>query len=86
MLLHWLMFEKRLSVAMFRWIQSWATLVTLVSSYPASRSRLILDFIDFPDKAGLQWEANNGLPGSGILLLPSSPQPRKDCAVPILLP
>lgn len=49
-----------------RWIQSWATLVTAVSAYPASKSHLILDFIDYPDKAGLKWEANNGLPGSGL--------------------
>ena len=49
-----------------RWIQSWATLVTAVSAYPAARARLILDFIDYPDKAGLRWEANNGLPGSGV--------------------
>ncbi len=49
-----------------RWIQSWATLVTAVSAYTASKSHLILDFIDYPDKAGLKWEANNGLPGSGL--------------------
>jgi len=41
-------------------------LVTAVSAYPASKSHLILDFIDYPDKAGLKWEANNGLPGSGL--------------------
>ena len=51
-----------------RWIQSWATLVTAISAYPASKSHLILDFIDYPDKAGLKWEANNGLPGSGMSL------------------
>lgn len=55
-----------------RWIQSWATLVTAVSAYPASKSHLILDFIDYPDKAGLKWQANNGLPGSGRLSALSS--------------
>ena len=60
-----------------RWIQSWATLVTAVSAYTASKSHLILDFIDYPDKAGLKWEANNGLPGSGMspshpMVLPAS--------------
>ena len=53
------------SFGVCRWIQSWATLVTTVSAYPTSKSRLILDFIDYPDKAGLMWEANNGLPGAG---------------------
>ena len=49
-----------------RWIQSWATLVTAASSYAAVKPRLILDFIDYPDKAGLQWQSqDNGLSGSG---------------------
>ena len=52
----------------FRWIQSWATLVTAASSYPSVKSRLILDFIDYPDKVGLQWQSqDNGLSGSGMV-------------------
>lgn len=49
-----------------RWIQSWATLVTAASSYEPVKQRLILDFIDYPDKAGLEWQSqDNGTPGSG---------------------
>ncbi|DBB04409.1 TPA: hypothetical protein ACH3X1_012892 [Trebouxia sp. C0004] len=60
--------DNTVAVSPSMWIQSWATLVTAVSAYPASKSHLILDFIDYPDKAGLKWEANNGLPGSGLSL------------------
>ena len=36
------------------------------SSYEAVKPRLILDLIDYPDKAGLEWQSqDNGLPGSG---------------------
>ena len=36
------------------------------SSYEAVKPRLILDLIDYPDKAGLEWQSqDNGLSGSG---------------------
>ena len=49
-----------------RWIQSWATLVIAASSYEAVKPRLILDLIDYPDRAGLEWQSqDNGQPGAG---------------------
>ncbi|KAL3142124.1 hypothetical protein ABBQ32_004742 [Trebouxia sp. C0010 RCD-2024] len=62
--------DNTVATAPAMWIQSWATLVTAASSYEPVKPRLILDFIDYPDRAGLEWQSqDNGMPGSGDLYL-----------------
>ena len=60
------------------WLNYWSQLITKINADPVASKRILVDILNEPDYAKLEWSAANGLPGAASLTFPL----RYNCIMP----